>query len=165
MSYQDPRRNGAAVEALLLLAVLLAVLVIVLSAKRASAAEPSAAPLPCQKSHELRMGEPAVCDGLLVPVPEAVRGGFCVRTELPRCRIDLGVARDELAAERKTCASLLEARDDTIAELLKLPGTVQAPPARKVPLVERPWFVATLSVVVTGAVAVVVVAVRDAVAP
>ncbi len=106
----------------------------------------------------VQTGQVSPCEGVLLSSDDALTlAGNTARLAQAKARGDslearLRASEARLVAERQRCTETTAACDREVAKLrlqLQAPST-----ARPTPLVERPWFVATMTILVTAAITV-----------
>lgn len=106
----------------------------------------------------VQTGQVSPCEGVLLSSDDALKlAASTARLEKARAQgaaleARLRASEARLVAERQRCTETTAACDREVAQLrlqLQAPST-----ARPTPLVERPWFVATMTILVTAAITV-----------
>lgn len=114
-------------------------------------------PCPTQAPQILKAGQTSPCDGVLLRQSDALKlaerstllDAERANSEALAARLDAEQKRRK--ADQERCAANVSACDANVERLQELLKTKVAP---GVPTVEQPWFVATITIVVTVAVAV-----------
>lgn len=117
----------------------------------AGAATPG--PKKCDRFHGTEAGKPAPCGGVLGPEKLVREGAKCVKANLPACRKRVELEKRARENDSRLADSVLRAerqRGDRCCEIALRP----CPEMASVPWYERPWFVATVTSVITAAVLV-----------
>lgn len=117
----------------------------------------TARPQPCPRQ-EIKAGQTVACDGIALSVQDAAKlaaaakRSQALKVEVREAAVKLEAAQRRLDAARKACAGRLDACNAEADELRRRLLEPRKP--LPTPVVQRPWFVATVAIVITAAIAV-----------